>query len=234
MSNTSDLENWERLVLVNYFCISNIHGHCRNGRSNIQVLLPATLLSFLETAKRSTTACVCVCARAHVRTCMHAQQCLTLQPRGLQPTRFLCPCSFPGKNTGVGFHFLLHRIFLEIKPTSLASPVLTVGFFTTVPPGKHIYIYICMYVYIYYIYIYIKYITYMGIYINSQDFSGDSDGKNSACNACDPSQIPGLGRSPGEGNAYPLYYFCLENSMDRAACWATVHGVSKSWTCLSS
>ena len=36
-----------------------------------------------------------------------AQSCLTLLPHGLQPTRFLCPWDFPGKNTGVGCHFLL-------------------------------------------------------------------------------------------------------------------------------
>ena len=42
--------------------------------------------------------------------------------------------------------------------------------------------------------------------------------------------IPGLGRSPGEGNGNPLQYSCLENSMDREACWAAVHGVAKSWT----
>ena len=40
-------------------------------------------------------------------------------------------------------------------------------------------------------------------------------------------QIPGLGRSSGEVNGYPLQYSCLENSMDRGAWWATVHGVAK-------
>ena len=40
----------------------------------------------------------------------------------------------------------------------------------------------------------------------------------------------GLGRSPGEGNGNPLQYSCLENSMDRGAWRATVHGVAKSWT----
>ena len=39
--------------------------------------------------------------------------------------------------------------------------------------------------------------------------------------------IPGLGRSPGEGNGYSLQYSCLENPMDRGAWWATVHGVSR-------
>ena len=42
-----------------------------------------------------------------------------------------------------------------------------------------------------------------------------SDGKESACNAGDLGVILGLGRSPGEGNGYPLQYSCLENSMDR-------------------
>ena len=42
--------------------------------------------------------------------------------------------------------------------------------------------------------------------------------------------VPGLGRSPGEGNGYPLQYSCLENPMDRGAWWATVHGVTESDT----
>ena len=42
--------------------------------------------------------------------------------------------------------------------------------------------------------------------------------------------IPGLGRSPGEGNTNPLQYSCLENLMDREAWWATLYRVAKSWT----
>jgi len=49
----------------------------------------------------------------------------------------------------------------------------------------------------------------------------------------DVGSILGSGRSPGEGNGNPLQYSCLENPMDRGACWATVHGVSKSQTQLS-
>ena len=48
--------------------------------------------------------------------------------------------------------------------------------------------------------------------------------KESACNAGDPGSIPGLGRSPGEGNGDPLQYSCLENPMDRGAWWAPVCG----------
>ena len=103
-------------------------------------------------------------------------------------------------------------------------------------------------------------------------FPGGSNGKEFACNSGDPGFIPGLGKSPGEGNDYPLQYSCLgfpggsdgkestcsvgdlslilglgrfpgegnllekvpgsclENSMDRGAWQATVHGVTKSWT----
>ena len=55
-------------------------------------------------------------------------------------------------------------------------------------------------------------------------------GKESACDAGDAVLIPGLGRSPGGGNDNPLQYYCLENPMDREACWDTVHRVTKSWT----
>ena len=60
-------------------------------------------------------ASVCVCRHARV------QSCPTLQPHGLQPTRLLCPWDSPGKNTGVGCHFLLQRIFLtqELNPRLL-------------------------------------------------------------------------------------------------------------------
>ena len=46
----------------------------------------------------------------------------------------------------------------------------------------------------------------------------------------DSGSVPGLGRSPGEGNGNPLQYSCLENSMDRGAWGPTVHGVPKSHT----
>ena len=61
-------------------------------------------------------------------------------------------------------------------------------------------------------------------------FPCGSDSKESVCSAGDPGSISGLGRSPGGGNGNPLQYSCLENPMDRGACRATVHGVTKSWT----
>ena len=59
-------------------------------------------------------------------------------------------------------------------------------------------------------------------------FPGGSAGKESACNAGDLGLIPGLGRSPREGNSYPLQYSGLGNSMD-----CIIHGVTKSWTRLT-
>ena len=49
------------------------------------------------------------------------------------------------------------------------------------------------------------------------DFPGGSDGKASVYSAGDPGSIPGSGKTPGEGNGYPLQYSCLENSTDRGA-----------------
>ena len=61
-------------------------------------------------------------------------------------------------------------------------------------------------------------------------FPGGSEGKESTRNGGDLGSIPGLGRSPGEGNGHPLQYSCLENPMDRGAWRATVHGVANSGT----
>ena len=56
----------------------------------------------------------------------------------------------------------------------------------------------------------------MFLYV-SVGFPGGSAGKESACNAGDLGSIPGLGRSPGEGNGNPLQYSCLENPIDGGA-----------------
>ena len=69
----------------------------------------------------------------------------------------------------------------------------------------------------------------LNIIILDMGFPGGSDGKESACNAGDLGSIPELRRSPREGNGNPLQYSCLENSLDREAWQAIVHGVSKSW-----
>ena len=63
-------------------------------------------------------------------------------------------------------------------------------------------------------YVYIYVCVCVGVCIG---FPGDSDSKESACNAEDLGSIPGAGRSPAEGNGNPLQYSCLENSTDRGA-----------------
>ena len=62
------------------------------------------------------------------------------------------------------------------------------------------------------------------------DFPGGTVVKNLPANEGDTVSSPGLGRSPGGGNGNPLEYSCLKNPVDRGAWWATVHGVTKSWT----
>ena len=64
-------------------------------------------------------------------------------------------------------------------------------------------------------------------------FPGDSDSKDSACNAGDVDSIPGLRRYLGEGNGNPFQYSCLKYFMDRGDWQATVHGCAKSQTQLS-
>ena len=65
-------------------------------------------------------------------------------------------------------------------------------------------------------------------------FPGGSDSQESAYNLGDLGSSPGLGRSRGRGNGYPLQYTCLENPMHRGAWRGTVHGVTKSRTQLSN
>ena len=63
--------------------------------------------------------------------------------------------------------------------------------------------------------------------VNILHHPGGSDGKESACTVGDLGSIPGLGRSPGEKNGYPLQYSGQENSMNREAWQAILQGVSK-------
>ena len=70
-------------------------------------------------------------------------------------------------------------------------------------------------------------------YVMNRGFPGGSDGKESACNVGDPALIPGSGIYAGEGHGYTPQHSSLENSMDRGAWRATVHGVAWSWAQLS-
>ena len=73
----------------------------------------------------------------------------------------------------------------------------------------------------------------INILCHNHGFHESSVGKESACNAGDLGSIPGLGRSAGEGNGYPLQYSCLENPKDTVVWRPTVYEVAKNKTRLS-
>ena len=68
------------------------------------------------------------------------------------------------------------------------------------------------------------------MHVTYTGFPGGLVAKNLPANARDMGSVLGLQRSLGGGNGNPLHYSCQENSIDRGACWATVHGVTKSPT----
>ena len=70
----------------------------------------------------------------------------------------------------------------------------------------------------------------MYVYIHIYRLPSGSVVKNPPANAEDTGLVPGLGRSPGEGNGNPIQYSCLGNFMDRGTWQATVHGVAKTQT----
>ena len=113
----------------------------------------------------------------------------------------LCDCmdyrDFPGKNTGVGCHFLLQGIF----PNQGLNLALLHCRWTLYDLSHLGY---CPHLFLFFI----------TIILVALSFPDGSAGKESACIAGDLGLIPGWGRSPGEGNGYPLQYSGLENSMD--------------------
>ena len=176
---------------------------------------------------------------------------------GLLPTRVLCPWDSLGKDTGVGCHALPQRIFpiQGSSPCLIISPELAVGFFTTsasweapwaslvaqtvknLPAMQKTWV---------------RSLGWedpleKGVTTNSSilawripwteepgelyclGFPGSPDGRELASNVGAPGLIPGLGRSPREGNGKPLQYSCLGNSMDRGVWWATVQGSGHDW-----
>ena len=139
----------------------------------------------------------------------------SVRPHRRQPTRLLCPWDSPGKNTGVGCHFLLQcmkvksesevaQLFPTLRdPMDWSLPASSVhGIFQARVPEWGA-------------------IAFSAPYCLSKSkskcFPCGSEDKASACNVGDLGSIPGLGRSPGEGNGNPLQYSCLENPMDGGA-----------------
>ena len=181
------------------------------------------------------------------------QSCPTLCNRmDCSPPGFSVHGDSPGKNTGVSCHSLLQGLFLtqRLNPSLLLWQVdslplshsmafrerfLLIGWwwgnlesqstaFSFQPGqglcacGQHT----------------VNFFSLVGDSVSAKELKGfGSVSKESACSAGDPGSIPGLGRSPGEGNGNTLQYPCLENLMDRGAWWAAVHGVAKSRARLS-
>ena len=128
--------------------------------------------------------------------CLVAELCPSLLwPHRLQPFRLLCPWNLPNKNTGVGCYFLLQGIC----PTQGLNPHLLHCRWILYPwPTKEALI----------LGTGNKFLKFC---FPCLTFPGDSDRKESDCNAGQVDSIPESGRSPGEGNGYPLQYSFLEN-----------------------
>ena len=156
----------------------------------------------------------------------------SLQPHGLLPTRLFCPWDSPGKNTGVGCHSLLQGLFLTHgsnlgllncrqilyclnhqgnSHNPIESRKLRHREFKETEKVHLVFPW----------------------HLTSSVVPGGLEGKESVCNSGDPGLVPGLGRSPGEGNDSPLQYSCLENTVDGGVWRAIAHGVAKSRTQLS-
>ena len=80
---------------------------------------------------------------------------------------------------------------------------------------------------LFYLFEFIGWLMFLVFTLTILSFPGSSVKKESACNVGDWCSIPGLGRSPGEGNGNPLQYSCLENPRQRRAWRATDHGVAR-------
>ena len=156
----------------------------------------------------------------------------SVRPHRRQPTRLLCAWDSPGKNTGVGCHFLLQCMKVKRKSLShvrlLATPWTiayqappSMGFsrqkyWSGVPLPSPLQAYRRWQLLQCHCSLTHESFCFMSLcfYNKSPQTSGF---KESTCNAGDLGSIPGLGRSPGERNGYPLQYSCLENPMDGGA-----------------
>ena len=149
-----------------------------------------------------------------------------MRPHRWQPTRLPRPWDSPGKNTGVGCHFLLQCMKMKSESEVAQScPTLSDPMNCSLP-GSSVHGIFQARVLEWVAIAFSTWRAYWSIYLQSG--SCGSAGKESTCNVGDLGLLPGLGRSPGEGKGYPLKYSSLENSMD-----CIVHGVMKSRTWLS-
>ena len=147
-----------------------------------------------------------------------------MQPQRRQPTRLYHPWDSPGKNTGVGCHFLLQCMNVKSESeTAQSCPTLSDPTDCS-PPGSSIHGIFQARVLEWGATAFSNKVT---SFPQAQGFPGGSVGKELCLHAGDLGSIPGLGRSPGEGHGKPLQYSCLENPTDRGVWRATVHGVAR-------
>ena len=142
-----------------------------------------------------------------------------MRPHRQQPTRLPCPWDSPGKDTGVGCHFLLQCLKVKSESEVAQSrPTLSNPMDCSLP-GSSVHG------------IFQARVLEWGAIAFS--LTGGTVLKNSPADAGgtrDAGSISGSGRSPGGGNGYPLWYSRLENAMDRGVWWAIGHRVPKDWT----
>ena len=152
----------------------------------------------------------------------------SLRSQGLLPARLLCPWDSLSKRIGVVCQFLLQGIF-PIQVSCMAGRFLTI--WATREALK-------LTPYLFFIHstynssLSVSYmVTECFLYNYRQDFSGSSDGKESACHAGDLGSSPGLGRSPGGWHGNPLQYSCLENphGQTRQAGYSPWCAKSRTW-----
>ena len=148
----------------------------------------------------------------------------SVRPQRRQPTRLYHPWDSPGKNTGVGCHFLLQCMNVKSESeTAQSCPTLSDPTDCS-PPGSSIHGIFQARVLEWGATAFSNKVT---SFPQAQGFPGGSVGKELCLHAGDLGSIPGLGRSPGEGHGKPLQYSCLENPTDRGVWRATVHGVAR-------
>ena len=144
----------------------------------------------------------------------------SVRPHRWKPTRRPCPWDSPGKNTGVGCHFLLQCMKVKSESEVASRVQLLATPWTTAyqaPPSMG----------------FSRQEYWSGVPLPSPGLSLWLRNKESACNAVatrNVSSIPGFRRSPGGGHSIPLQYSSLENPMGRESWRAIVHKVTKSWT----
>ena len=145
----------------------------------------------------------------------------SVRPHRQQPTRLCCPWDSPGKNTGMGCHFLFHCMKVKSESEVAQSCPTLSNSMDCSPPGSSIHG------------IFQARVLEWGAIAFSFPGGSTVKKKKSAFNARDTGDvvlIRGSGRSPGVAHGNPLQYSCQENPMDRGTWWATVHGVAKGQT----